>query len=432
MCVVLLIVGLTLGVIGISVWGLVEGLKKTDGRVSTFWNLVGDGRTQVLSVSTDANLVVGNITAVASTLSIISNVLSLTPGIRPALTAYGIDADQLQAEVNSANAGLSTVIASGRDVAASVQTQGLSVFNEITKAQPESEKINGKYRIAALVVLFGLYAVIAIFVGGLGALGRTPRTTSAFLLLFWLLTGFILVLGAGIGLGAYHISKDTCLYAESYILRLASEKAGPTSTAQLAIRYYLGATSIPDSGVLQQVYGVNTTQLAVYRSQPQTASLLRALDSPTGDLALRTSVPPISESDRLTIEALPELLNTTASSIGTLQDALNRDSFYPLYVRAKGLICCDLTSIIFTLWLTWTIAGGIGGALAATVSGTTFASIVPEDFSKEDLDATGRVPAQYNHPIHGYNQVPARQSGSPHPQGAVYADRVRDKQYSAL
>lgn len=47
MCVVLLIVGLTLGVIGISVWGLVEGLKKTDGRVSTFWNLVGDGRTQV-------------------------------------------------------------------------------------------------------------------------------------------------------------------------------------------------------------------------------------------------------------------------------------------------------------------------------------------------------------------------------------------------
>lgn len=74
----------------------------------------------------------------------------------------------------------------------------LQVFNEITKAQPESEKINGKYRIAALVVLFGLYAVIAIFVGGLGALGRTPRTTSAFLLLFWLLTGFILVLGAGL------------------------------------------------------------------------------------------------------------------------------------------------------------------------------------------------------------------------------------------
>lgn len=115
----------------------------------------------------------------------------------------------------------------------------------------------------------------------------------------------------------------------------------------------------------------------------QTASLLRALDSPTGDLALRTSVPPISESDRLTIEALPELLNTTASSIGTLQDALNRDSFYPLYVRAKGLICCDLTSIIFTLWLTWTIAGAFCNAASCAAMSLQY---LP---SLEDLSAFG-------------------------------------------
>ena len=71
------------------------------------------------------------------------------------------------------------------------------VINDIFKQQPETEKMYKNYRVAALAVLFGLYAVVALIVGVLAAIGRTPRTTSGILLLFWLLTGFILVLGSG-------------------------------------------------------------------------------------------------------------------------------------------------------------------------------------------------------------------------------------------
>ena len=74
---------------------------------------------------------------------------------------------------------------------------------------------------------------------------------------------------AGIGLGAYHVTKDTCLYTDSYVVTLAAKDHASGSRAALAVEYYLGRTSVPDDDVLQDIFGLNSSELAAYEAQPQ-------------------------------------------------------------------------------------------------------------------------------------------------------------------
>ena len=77
-------------------------------------------------------------------------------------------------------------------------------------------------------------------------------------------------------------------------------------------------------------------------------------------------------------------------------------------------------------------AGGVGGALATVVTGTIFASIVPESFNKEDLEGTmGR--SGYNHPVHGYNRGVQTQGSGPQGDMTNQGNRGgRQGQYNAL
>ena len=102
--------------------------------------------------------------------------------------------------------------------------------------------------------------------------------------------------------------------------------------------------------------------------------------------------------------------------------------------RGPGLSqCCGIQNMLrlrIAQCIMWhvVLAGGLGGALAALISGTVFASIVPESFSKEELNSM----RPYNHPVNGYNRTAQTQGSGP--QGAVFANNVSRKngQYGAL
>ena len=89
----------------------------------------------------------------------------------------------------------------------------------------------------------------------------------------------------------------------------------------------------------------------------QLGTLLSYLETPQADQVLRSANPPLSNADVLTIEGIPALLTSTVANISALAAAADRDQIYPLWVRAKTLICCDLVSIVHVLWLAWTIGG---------------------------------------------------------------------------
>lgn len=47
--------------------------------------------------------------------------------------------------------------------------------------------------------------------------------------------------GAGLFRGAYEVSKDSCLYTEDWLLRLAAQRTGGSFASDRIVRYYLGA-----------------------------------------------------------------------------------------------------------------------------------------------------------------------------------------------
>ncbi|KAK9791804.1 hypothetical protein WJX73_000800 [Symbiochloris irregularis] len=380
------VVLLTAGTIGTSIWGLVEGLQKTDGRVQNFWDVLGDVRNTLEGIQSDGQGLVNNITAVGTALVTASNAI---PSLQTQLNLAGFNVPQLESELNSAESATASAASSGQSVLDNLQSDGINSINSIFKQQDRTNHYYDTYRVVALAVLFGVYMAFSLIVGLLTSLGRMPRTNSAFTLIFWLLVGLVLVIGSGVLLGALHVSKDACLYAQNYIVTLVNQKdAG--SRGGIAVSYYLGNIQVPDNEVLEEIFGLNASVLAAYRAEPGIQKLENFLQSDYAPLILQSGVPPISQADQSTILGIPALLNGTQGGINTLQAAVNVNNIYPLYIQAKALICCDLISILFTLWLAWTITGALGGAEAVLATWASFYSLVPKDYSKEDLANTGR------------------------------------------
>ena len=63
--------------------------------------------------------------------------------------------------------------------------------------QPSSENFQNVGRPVALGSLFGAVMLLALATGVLAAIGRTPRMLSFVVVLLWLVTGIVLVVGAG-------------------------------------------------------------------------------------------------------------------------------------------------------------------------------------------------------------------------------------------
>ena len=63
--------------------------------------------------------------------------------------------------------------------------------------QPSSENFQNVGRPVALGSLFGALMLLALATGVLAAIGRTPRMLAFVVVLLWLATGIVLVVGAG-------------------------------------------------------------------------------------------------------------------------------------------------------------------------------------------------------------------------------------------
>ena len=68
------------------------------------------------------------------------------------------------------------------------------------------------------------------------------------------------------------LSKDGCLYAETYIqTRVTSDNSSPAKVAQIqaGIEYYAGKTTLTPAEAFEEIFGVNLTGLTSYASDGQ-------------------------------------------------------------------------------------------------------------------------------------------------------------------
>ena len=76
-------------------------------------------------------------------------------------------------------------------------------------------------------------------------------------------------------LGARGVAGDSCLYGETYALRMVRARYPDSARAQQAAQYYLGGgPALTGPQILLRVFNINVTALQAYQSDPEVSHLL--------------------------------------------------------------------------------------------------------------------------------------------------------------
>lgn len=235
---------------------------------------------------------------------------------------------------------------------------------------------------------------------------------------------------AGLCRGAQQVGRDSCLYAEDFSLKLAAQRSSDPAQVSRALHYYFGALQVPDSEVAQVVYNINTTNISAKLHSPEfqvnatplatalhktgpsgkrlriacklhlacscqlpthtsrcicapcnigfmhniAQALLSLLTSPAGRKAIASAA--LNDTAKEQLVAVPGVVVSVQNSITALQQQVARPRFQGLYDEAKLLLCCGLTGAAHDLWLTWTAAGALSGALCVLATARIMSLVV--------------------------------------------------------
>ncbi|KAL4427882.1 hypothetical protein ABPG75_001971 [Micractinium tetrahymenae] len=110
--------------------------------------------------------------------------------------------------------------------------------------------VEDTWRYVAAAVLYGLLIVLSLATP-LGCwFGTWPRLTALLAALLWLCVALLMAVGTGVLRGVEVASGNACLFAESYVLEIATTKLAGSQwqdTALRMLRFYLGLDAAPQT-----------------------------------------------------------------------------------------------------------------------------------------------------------------------------------------
>ncbi|DBA96611.1 hypothetical protein WJX77_007202 [Trebouxia sp. C0004] len=381
---------LTLGVIGVGTWGLTDSIKNTNHQVDQAWDIASNASSTVQSIANLATGIFAELSQLSPTLVAVSKTLvglGETIPLLNGVTSLTNEATSL----NTTAASINSLVTSGTHTVSQIESKGVGNIEKIQNRYEHKTKVGwNPWRPVVIAVLFGLLIIFAVVAGCTAVSGRFPRTTAAFTLLLWIMTGIFFILGSGGLNGASHIAKDTCLYVETFVINTVARHSHNSSRALTAIDYYFGQLSIAPNDVPYEVYGINTTQLTSAVNSPAAQVLLGYLDTSAGE-AFITNTAILSTTEQQQILALPTNLNQINSSIMALTNAIQVSAISPLYQNAKELVCCQVTDVLHRLWVAWAVTAVVAAVLAIFLTAKVITSVGPvsrgEYYSAQPTDS---------------------------------------------
>lgn len=386
----LLIVVLWGGVVGLSAWGMVEGLSESSSTLSEFWEVVIQGRNQVLNVTSAVDAMLVDLDTISQGLGVLAgtgagpDVTTATPaapvqvgddtvGAGPVfMRSVTTSAEPLLQQAAEVQRQVDEVVTQGRQALEQVEQDGLQGLNDFIKdGYDVSMKVEDTWRYVMLAVFFSLVILTATLATILVLHERAPRTGAFFTLTLWLATALLLFVGAGVLSAGYTVSGDMCLYGEQWTIRKAQRHLEQPDRAVLGLQYYFGGANLTAEDLALRVYGVDVD--AVDGAANSAGPLLDYLASPEGQ-ALTEQLPAASDA-RSWVEGLPTAIASASANLDAFQAAISRDAFAPLHDDAKEYVCCDLPDLLYGAWIAWT-ADGCAALLLATLLTARVMSLV--------------------------------------------------------
>lgn len=391
------IILMTAATVGASAWGIYASVKHTDNLVPGFWDVYGQ-------VQDTANNVYGLLSRLVDTVEsaeISLNVLVKNNAEIAALASGPLSAALINATGSVGTAGtltsvvdqlepVSEILESVRqplqeaaNVSNETFVQGLKGFRD--DIEPSTYVFQNTGRFIAIGVAFGLVILFAILAAALTIWTRWPRLGATSCILLWFMDALLMLLGVGLLNSIKYITEDGCLYAESFVVNLATERV-PGDATQYALRaidYYVdqsASTEYIPGQALTQIVSPVAAQLLTISEDPEVQAflnqipiILQALGTPTNSTTvLAPFVPSVSVS--ISPETTSALQNL-GSQIPDLRDLLSdidetasRHNVLNLYTSAKAYLCCTLSGDLSDLYVAWVITGVLALVLAILVT----------------------------------------------------------------
>jgi hypothetical protein len=368
----ILILFLTLATVACSGWGIAASLQSTDTQITNFWNLVD-------TVEQKADNTTKGLETLDSSLAILETSIKTVDNdsatLDTALAALGNTNPAVSTAINSLSSATPVI-----EQARSGIQSGIQAIDEYMKTtinslqadiQPPSETFENTGRYIAIAVAFAITIVAALGSGLLSLKVRHPVWASAFVALLWLFVTFLMLLGVGLLSGVRVVSKDACLYSETFAVTYAKNKVQDPQKKEWilnALNYYFNSSAVVDEApgaALKAVTDVDITEIYKLVQTPEVSQLTTFLASVDPNVLNAAGVPPTTVVAIQNISSTIPALNSTLTE---LDYQASRRSVQPLYEETKALIRCDFSSASDDLFIAWTIVGSVGFVLAVLCS----------------------------------------------------------------
>jgi hypothetical protein len=368
----ILIIILTLATAACSAWGMYESLKSTDSQITNFWDLVGDveakaDNTTQLLTTLDSSLAIleTSIETLDNDSETINQALSILGNTNPDVSNALRSLSDATPIIEATRAGIDSGIQAIDDYLKS------AIDDMQATIQPPSETFQDTGRYIGIAVSFALTIVAALGAGLLSLQVKHPTWASAFVALLWFFVALLMFLGVGLLSGVRVVSKDGCLYSETFAVYYAKSKVTDPQKREWilnALGYYFNSSMVVDEApgeALKAVTNVDITEIFQLVQTPEVTQLSGFLAAIDPTVLSAAGVPPTTVS---AVQNISTAIVPLTDTLNQLDYLASRRSVDPLYKETKSLICCDFSSASDDLFLAWTIVGSIALVLAVICS----------------------------------------------------------------
>ncbi len=360
-----------LATVGVASWGIAESVKRTESLVPEFWNLyemVEDVAKQVRSILVRLDGVIDTTEPVLATImryedQVLNLVSSPEFGSVQALAKEGLD---VVGQTRGALIDIKGPIATAAEISNETFVQGMQSFRDSLQTPTLAFQEYGRF--IAIAVLFGMVILFSLIAGLLSIWARFPRWVSAATILLWFFVALLMLLGVGLLSGVNYVTKDGCLYAETFVVNYANDFIAPEAKAYAmrAIEYYVN----PDKPV-NYVPGEALRTII----DPQAAAILDIYQNAQSEFGQFLDLIPLVSSSSLLNSDLSQALNVVGPAITEVNSILvdidavaSRQNVYGIYYATKEYICCTLHNDLSALFDAWVATGCLSLVLAILCS----------------------------------------------------------------
>jgi len=349
-----------------------ESIKSTDTQVPNFWSLVDS----VEGIADNTTESLRNLESSLATLETsISTLDADSAALGQAFADLGLNNPAVFDAIDSLTDAFPVINNARSDIVSGIQAVddylGTTIDDMRSDFQLPSEDFETYGRFIAIAVAFALTIISALGSGLLSLRVKHPVWASAFVAVLWLFVGILMFLGVGLLGGVRIVSKDGCLYSETFAINYAKSRVQDQLKKEWivnALNYYFNESIVAEEGpgaALKTVTDVDISAIYTLIETPEVQQLQGFLASIDPNLLNADGIPP---STVIAVQDISTVFAALPQTLDELDFLASQRNVLPVYEEAKLLICCDFASASDDLYIAWTIVGSIGFVLASVCS----------------------------------------------------------------